>query len=164
MGLSELDVVKSVLAEHHLEPERALAGLLRTLVDHHFRSRLRRPADNSGPISLVSLLDASSPEPLPRSTVLEELVALLQTDHANDVRVRDGMSREGATDDEAPGLVGDDLAHVQAALLHLVAESLAVGERQAGLEPEEETRGDLRPPPQWPAPDDDRPPMRLVRD
>ena len=143
----EVDLVKRVLAEHRVEPERALAGLLRTLTGHHFASRLRRPAPASRQLSLVSLLDPSAAEPLPRPTVVEEVIALLQVEHRSNAQATGEQPRA-------------DVANLQAALLHLFADSLAVGEHQATPDrddvpaPRPERKGD----------DDHRPPMRLVRD
>ena len=151
MDDSEVDLIKRVLAEHHVEPERALAGLLHTLVGHHFASRLRRPAPTSRELSLVSLLDANAAEPLPRPTVVEEVIALLQIEHRRNAQAPDEQPRS-------------DLAGAQAALLHVLADSLAVGERQAGQEREEGELPRNVPPPRPARDDHDHPPMRLVRD
>ena len=152
MDPTEVDLIKRVLAEHRVDPERALAGLLHTLVGHHFSSRLRRPAPSSRELSLVSLLDPNAAEPLPRPTLLEEVIAVLQIEHRGNAQASDEQPR-------------GDLAGVQAALLHLLADSLAVGERQAGLEGDEaESPGDALPPRRAGDDDEHRPPMRLVRD
>jgi hypothetical protein len=144
----EVDLIKRVLAEHRVDPERALAGLLHTLLGHHFGSRLGRPAPTTRELSLVSLLDPNAAEPLPRPTVLEEVIAVLQIEHRGNAQALDEQPRA-------------DLASVQAALLHLLADSLAVGERQPG--DEAESTGDV-PPPKRAGDDEHRPPMRLVRD
>ena len=147
MDPTKVELIKRVLAEHGVEPERALAGLLDTLVGHHFASRLRRPAPASRQLSLVSLLDPNGAEPLPRPTVVEELIALLQIEHKSNAQAADEQPRA-------------DLAKLQAALLHLLADSLAVGESQ-----EAPQRDDMPAPrPARKGGDDDRPPMRLVRD
>jgi hypothetical protein len=147
----EVELIKRVLAEHGIEPERALFGLLRTLAGHHFASRLRRPAPTSRQLSLVSLLDPNAAEPLPRPTVCEEVIALLQIEHRNNAQAAGEQPR-------------GDLAKVQAALLHLLADSLAVGEHQADEEGDEGELPRDVPTPRPARDDEERPPMRLVRD
>ena len=67
MDLTVADVVKRVLAEHRVDPERALVELLRALVEPHLASRLGPPAPASRELSLVSLLDPNAADASPQS-------------------------------------------------------------------------------------------------